>query len=56
MASYFDHFIVTKIITDYITDSSVIMISVVVMYMVVCKFQYIIPTRFQSVIEIIIEH
>jgi len=56
MASYFDHFIVTRIITDYITDSFVIMISVVVLYMVISKNQFIIPSRFQSVLEIIIEH
>lgn len=56
MASYFDHFIVTRIITDYITDSFIIMISVLVLYMVICRHQYIIPTRFQSVIEIIIDH
>jgi len=56
MASYFDHFIVTRIITDYLTDSFLIMISVIVMYMVVLKYQYIIPSRFQSIIEIIIEH
>nr|ALO20694.1 ATP synthase F0 subunit 6 [Tiaropsis multicirrata] len=56
MASYFDHFIVTRIITDYVTDSFIIMISVIVLYMIVCKHQYIIPSRFQSIIEIIIEH
>ena len=56
MASYFDHFIVTKILTDYITDSSIIMISVIIMYMVVIKYSYIIPSRYQSLIEIIIEH
>lgn len=56
MASYFDHFIVTRIITDYITDSSIIMISVLVLYMVVSRHNYIIPNRFQSIIEIIIEH
>lgn len=56
MASYFDHFIVTRIITDYITDSSIIMISVLIMYMVVTKHHYIIPSRFQSIIEMIIEH
>jgi len=56
MASYFDHFIVTRIITDYITDSFIIMISVIVLYMVVSRHQYIIPSRFQSIIEIIIEH
>lgn len=56
MASYFDHFIVTRIITDYITDSSVIMISVLILYTVVSKHHYIIPTRFQLIVEVIIEH
>ena len=56
MASYFDHFIVTKVITDYITDSSIIMVSVIIMYMVLSRHQYIIPSRFQCILEIIIEH
>lgn len=56
MASYFDHFIVTRIITDYVTDSFIIMISVLVLYMVVSRNQYIIPSRFQSILEIIVEH
>lgn len=56
MASYFDHFIVTRILTDYITDSSIIMVSVIIMYMVVSCHQFIIPSRFQSIIEIVIEH
>lgn len=56
MASYFDHFIVTRVLTDYISDSSIIMVSVIVLYMVVSNYQFIIPSRFQSVLEIIIEH
>lgn len=56
MASYFDHFLVTRIITDYITDSFIIMISVIVLYMIISKNQFIIPSRLQSIIEIIIEH
>lgn len=56
MASYFDHFIVTRIVSDYITDSSIIMISVLVLYMVINNNQYIIPSRFQSITEIIVEH
>lgn len=56
MASYFDHFIVTRIITDYITDSFIIMISVVILYVVLSKNQHIIPSRFQSILEIIVEH
>ena len=56
MASYFDHFIVTRIITDYITDSFIIMVSVIILYMVINKNQFIIPSRLQSILEIIIEH
>nr|WOE90990.1 ATP synthase F0 subunit 6 [Zygocanna sp. MKL-2023] len=56
MASYFDHFIVTRIISDYITDSFIIMVSVLILYMVLSKNQYIIPSRFQSVLEVIVEH
>ena len=56
MASYFDHFIVTKVLTSYITDSFIIMICVIVMYMVITKNWYLIPTRFQSIIELVFEH
>ena len=56
MASYFDHFIVTKVITDYITDSSIIMVSVIIMYMVLSRHQYIIPSRFQSILEITVSY
>lgn len=56
MASYFDHFIVTKVITSYITDSFFIMICVLIMYNVLVYNTYLIPNRFQSIIEIIIEH
>lgn len=56
MASYFDHFIVTRIITDYITDSFLILVSVLVLYMVISNNESIIPSRLQSIIEIIIEH
>lgn len=56
MASYFDHFIVTRILTDYITDSSIIIISAIIMYMIINSNVFIIPSRFQSVVEIMIEH
>lgn len=56
MASYFDHFIVTRIISDYVTDSFIIMLSVIILYMVINKNQFIIPSRFQSILEIIVEH
>lgn len=56
MASYFDHFIVTKVITSYITDSFFILFFVMILYMVICKHFFIIPTRMQSILEVIIEH
>nr|ALO20642.1 ATP synthase F0 subunit 6 [Ptychogena lactea] len=56
MTSYFDHFIVTKLILSYLTDSLIIMVCVIVLWMVVSRYQYIIPSRFQSVMEIVIEH
>lgn len=56
MTSYFDHFIVTKLLSAYITDSFIILICVIVLWMVIGKTQFIIPSRFQSVIEIIVDH
>lgn len=56
MASYFDHFIVTKIISSYITDSFFILLFVIVLYMVICKNFFIVPGRIQSLVEIILEH
>lgn len=56
MASYFDHFIVTKIVNSYITDSFFILLFVIILYMVVSKNFFIIPSRFQSILEIIIDH
>lgn len=56
MASYFDHFILTKFLNSYITDSFIIIICVVIMYMVISNVWYIIPNKFQSIIEIVIEH
>ena len=56
MASYFDHFIVTKIITNYITDSFFILLFVIVLYMVVCRQTFVIPSRIQSIVEIAVEH
>lgn len=56
MASYFDHFIVTRLLSDYITDSSVIMLFVLIFYMIVNSNLFIIPSRFQSIIEVMIEH
>nr|YP_009905962.1 ATP synthase F0 subunit 6 [Spirocodon saltatrix]QLH56855.1 ATP synthase F0 subunit 6 [Spirocodon saltatrix] len=56
MASYFDHFIVTKLLTSYITDSFIILICVIILYMVVTNYSYVIPSRFQNLIELVLEH
>ena len=56
MTSYFDHFIVTKIITSYITDSFIILISVIVLYMVLSQHQSIVPSRLQVVLETVVDH
>lgn len=56
MTSYFDHFIVTKVITSYITDSFMILCFVIVLYTVICRHQFVIPSRLQSIVEIIVEH
>lgn len=56
MASYFDHFIVTKVLTSYLSDSFFILLFVIIMYMVICRNFFIVPTRIQSIFEIIIEH
>lgn len=56
MTSYFDHFIVTQIITNYLTDSLIILISVITLYILLSKSIFLIPNRFQIIIEIIIDH
>ena len=56
MTSYFDHFIVTQIITNYITDSLVILLSVITLYVLLNKSIFLIPNRFQIIIEVIIDH
>ena len=56
MTSYFDHFLVTKVLFFYFTDSFIILICVILMYMVVTYHSYVIPTRFQAIIEIIFDH
>ncbi len=56
MTSYFDHFIVTKVLNLYITDSFLILLFVIIMYFMLSYYNHIIPSRFQSIIEIIIEH
>lgn len=54
MTCYFDHFILTKIINNYITDSFFILLIVVILYNII-NFN-IIPNKFQLIIEKIISH
>ena len=56
MTSYFDHFIVTKILSAYITDSFLILLMVIILWIIIGHNQNIIPSRFQSSLEIITDH
>nr|WJJ70017.1 ATP synthase F0 subunit 6 [Physonectae sp.] len=56
MTSYFDHFIVIQIINPYITDSFIVIFLVILLYFFINYNVFIIPSRLQSIIEIIIEH
>lgn len=56
MTSYFDHFIVTKILSAYITDSFLILLGVIILWVVIGSNQNVIPSRLQSTLEIIIDH
>lgn len=56
MASYFDHFILTKVLSNYITDSFFILLFVIMVYTVLGSKFYIIPSRFQFILEIMIDH
>jgi len=55
MTSYFDHFIVTQI-SSYISDGLIILLSVFLLYLGLTRFFWIILTRFQVVLEIVIFH
>lgn len=56
MSSYFDHFILTQIITNYFTDSLIILISVLGLYVILNYSIYLIPTRYQCIFEISMGH
>lgn len=56
MTSYFDHFIVTQLVNNYITDLLIILFSVIILYMVINKSVFVIPNRFQILVEIVIDH
>ena len=56
MTSYFDSFIVTQIVNNYFTDCFLIILCTILIYYIINQYSFIIPTRFQSVVEIIFEH
>lgn len=56
MASYFDPFIVTQIINNYFTDCFLIIFFTVFIYFLISNYLFVIPSRFQSIFEIIFEH
>ena len=55
MTSYFDHFIITQL-SSYISDGLIILVSVFLLYIGLTRFFWVIPTRFQIMLEIIISH
>ncbi len=56
MTSYFDHFIIIQIINPYVTDSFIVIFFVILLYFFINYSIFIIPSRLQSIIEIVIEH
>ena len=56
MTSYFDPFIVTQIVNNYFTDCFLIIFCSVLIYCAMTQYLFLIPTRFQSIVEIIFEH
>lgn len=56
MTSYFDHFIVTKVCFSYLTDSLLVIVSAILIYLLVFRVYYVIPSRLQSMVEVVIDH
>nr|AER54640.1 ATP synthase F0 subunit 6 [Pennaria disticha] len=56
MSSYFDHFILTQILSNYITDSFIILILTISLYLIIKNNIYIIPFRYQYIFEIVLNH
>ena len=56
MVSYFDHFIITHLIFNYVTDTTVIIIVSLALYFILSKREYISPSRYQSLVELSIDH
>ena len=56
MVSYFDHFIITHLIFNYITDTSIIVVCTIILYTILSRKDLIVPNRFQSIMELSLEH
>ena len=56
MASYFDHFIIIKFINLYITDSFLILLSIIILYSIIMKTCFLIPSNFQIIIDKFFNH
>lgn len=55
MCTYFDQFIIVQLFNPFFSDSFLIILSVILVFYFLNKF-YLVPTRIQSIIELLIEH
>lgn len=56
MTSYFDHFVVTQVFTNYVTDGFIVLLCVVLLYIVINSSVSVIPNRYQGSFEVVLEH
>ena len=56
MASYFDHYLVTKIFVSFIFDSYLTLIIILLVFIIILKFNVIIQSRIQLFLEKIVIH
>lgn len=55
MCTYFDQFIVVKLFNPFFSDSFIIILLVLIIFYLLNK-TFIIPSRFQNILEILVEH
>lgn len=56
MACYFDQFIVTEVIAEYITDFSIIIVSAVLVFWLIIRNSNLKPSRTWSILDLILDH
>nr|YP_008081024.1 ATP synthase F0 subunit 6 [Hydra sinensis]AGE65894.1 ATP synthase F0 subunit 6 [Hydra sinensis] len=56
MASYFDHFLLTKIIFSFLFDPFIILIIILILNIIILKFNFLIPSRLQVFFEKLVDH